>query len=572
MDKIKSLYDLWCERATDKAISDELNAIKGDNEAILDRFYRELDFGTAGLRGVIGAGTNRMNIYTVGRATQGFAEYILTVAKNKSVAIGYDSRINSDVFSKTAATVFAANGIKVWLYPVLVPTPMLSFAVRELGCDAGVVVTASHNPSKYNGYKAYGPDGCQLNTEASKEVLGYVEKVDTFDGVKKVDFDEAVNSGMIEFIGNDVFEKYYENVMAQSVNPEILKSAGLKIIYTALNGSGNIPVRTVLGRMGVNDITIVPEQELPDGNFPTAPYPNPEIREAFTLALDLAKKVEPDLLLATDPDCDRVGIAVRDGDDYTLMSGNEVGAIMLYYLLNQRTEKGTMPTNPLMVKTIVTSRLCDKIAADYGCEVVDILTGFKYIGEQIGILEAKGEEDRYIMGFEESYGYLVGSYVRDKDAVIGSLMICEMAAFFKKQNKTLIDVLDELYEKYGVFMHKQMSFAFEGAEGMKIMADTMASLRTNPPKKIAGMTVTKVCDYETRIATFTESGNSEAINLPKSNVLAYTLAGGAEAIVRPSGTEPKIKIYLTATADSTENADNLMNQLEKAAKPLLGIN
>ncbi|MBQ2296091.1 MAG: phospho-sugar mutase, partial [Clostridia bacterium] len=493
-------------------------------------------------------------------------------AKNKSVAIGYDSRINSDVFSKTAATVFAANGIKVWLYPVLVPTPMLSFAVRELGCDAGVVVTASHNPSKYNGYKAYGPDGCQLNTEASKEVLGYVEKVDTFNGVKTIDFDEAVKSGMIEFIGNDVFEKYYENVMAQSVNPEILKSAGLKIIYTALNGSGNIPVRTVLSRMGVNDITIVPEQELPDGNFPTAPYPNPEIREAFTLALDLAKKVEPDILLATDPDCDRVGIAVKDGDDYTLMSGNEVGAVMLYYLLSQRTEKGTMPSNPLMVKTIVTSRLCDKIAADYGCEVIDILTGFKYIGEQIGILEAKGEESRYIMGFEESYGYLVGSYVRDKDAVIGSLMICEMAAFFKKQNKTLIDVLNELYEKYGVFMHKQMSFAFEGAEGMKIMADTMASLRTNPPKEIAGMTVTKVCDYETRIVTLTESGKSEAINLPKSNVLAYTLSGGAEAIVRPSGTEPKIKIYLTATADSTENANNLMNKLEKAAKPLLGIN
>ncbi len=572
MDKIKSLYDLWCERATDKAILDELNSIKGDDEAILDRFYRELDFGTAGLRGVIGAGTNRMNIYTVGRATQGFAEYILTVAKNKSVVIGYDSRINSDVFSKTAATVFAANGIKVWLYPVLVPTPMLSFAVRELGCDAGVVVTASHNPSKYNGYKAYGPDGCQLNTEASKEVLGYVENVDTFDGVKKLDFDEAVKSGMIEFIGNDVFEKYYENVMAQSVNPEILKSAGLKIIYTALNGSGNIPVRTVLSRMGVNDITIVPEQELPDGNFPTAPYPNPEIREAFTLALDLAKKVEPDILLATDPDCDRVGIAVKDGDDYTLMSGNEVGAVMLYYLLSQRTEKGTMPINPLMVKTIVTSRLCDKIAADFGCEVIDILTGFKYIGEQIGILESKGEENRYIMGFEESYGYLVGSYVRDKDAVIGSLMICEMAAFFKKQNKTLIDVLNELYEKYGVFMHKQMSFAFEGAEGMKIMADTMASLRTNPPKEIAGMAVTKVCDYETRIATDTESGKSETINLPKSNVLAYTLSGGAEAIVRPSGTEPKIKIYLTAIADSTENADNLMKQLEKAAKPLLGIN
>ncbi|MBQ2816139.1 MAG: phospho-sugar mutase [Clostridia bacterium] len=572
MDKIKSLYDLWCERATDKAILDELNSIKGDDEAILDRFYRELDFGTAGLRGVIGAGTNRMNIYTVGRATQGFAEYILTVAKNKRVAIGYDSRINSDVFSKTAATVFAANGIKVWLYPVLVPTPMLSFAVRELGCDAGVVVTASHNPSKYNGYKAYGPDGCQLNTEASKEVLGYVEKVDTFDGVKKLDFDEAVKSGMIEFIGNDIFEKYYENVMAQSVNPEILKSAGLKIIYTALNGSGNIPVRTVLSRMGVNDITIVPEQELPDGNFPTVPYPNPEIREAFTLALDLAKKVEPDILLATDPDCDRVGIAVKDGGDYTLMSGNEVGAVMLYYLLSQRTEKGTMPINPLMVKTIVTSRLCDKIAADFGCEVIDILTGFKYIGEQIGILEAKGEENRYIMGFEESYGYLVGSYVRDKDAVIGSLIICEMAAFFKKQNKTLIDVLNELYEKYGVFMHKQMSFAFEGAEGMKIMADTMASLRSNPPKEIAHMTVTKICDYETQVATDTESGKSEAINLPKSNVLAYVLSGGAEAIVRPSGTEPKIKIYLTAIADSTENADSLMKELEKAAKPLLGIN
>lgn len=571
MNNINELYKLWCEKATDKEISDELNAIKGDDEAILDRFYRNLEFGTAGLRGVIGAGTNRMNIYTVARATQGFAEYINSVAENPTVAIAYDSRINSDVFSETAACVFAANGIKVYLYPVLVPTPMLSFAVRELGCDAGVVVTASHNPSKYNGYKAYGSDGCQLGTEASKAVLDLVEKVDTFGGVKKLDFNEALNSGKIEYIKDEVFEKYYENVMAQSVNPEILKNAGLKIIYTPLNGAGNVPVRTVLDRMGVKDITIVKEQEMPDGNFPTAPYPNPEIREAFKLALELADTVKPDLLLATDPDSDRVGIAVKNGDEYTLMSGNEVGSVMLYYLLSQRTEKGTMPENPIAVKTIVTSRLCDKIAADYGCEMVDILTGFKYIGEQIGLLEAKGEQGRYIMGFEESYGYLVGTYVRDKDAVVGSMMICEMAAYFKTLGKTLIDVLNELYEKYGMFLHKQLSFAFEGAEGMKIMDSTMAFLRENPPSVIAGTEVVKVCDYGVSVATDLISGEKTVIKLPKSDVLAYSLSGGAEVVVRPSGTEPKIKIYLTAIGESKCAATELMAKLESAAKPLLGI-
>ncbi len=571
MNNIKELYSLWCEKATDKAIADELAQIKGDDEAILDRFYRNLEFGTAGLRGVIGAGTNRMNIYTVARATQGFAEYINSVNENPKVAIAYDSRINSDVFSKTAACVFAANGIKVYLYPVLVPTPMLSFAVREIGCDAGVVVTASHNPSKYNGYKAYGADGCQLGTEASKAVLGLVENVDTFGGVKKVDFDEALSLGKIEYIGDEVFEKYYQNVIAQSVNPDLLKNAGLKVIYTPLNGAGNIPVRTVLDKMGVKDITVVKEQELPDGNFPTAPYPNPEIREAFKLALDLANSVKPDLLLATDPDSDRVGIAVKNGEEYTLMSGNEVGAVMLYYLLSQRTEKGTMPKNPIAVKTIVTTRLCDKIAADYGCEVVDILTGFKYIGEQIGLLEAKGEQDRYIMGFEESYGYLVGTYVRDKDAVVGSMMICEMAAYFKTQGKSLLDVLNEIYEKYGMYLHKQLSFAFEGAEGMKIMADTMTGLRTNPPKKIADMAVVKVSDYEKSEITDCENGEKSAIELPKSDVLAYSLAGGAEVIVRPSGTEPKIKIYLTSIGENKADANYLMSQLEAAAKPLLGI-
>ncbi len=571
MENINQIYDLWCKRATDPAIAAELNAIKGDDDAILDRFYRNLEFGTAGLRGVIGAGTNRMNIYTVARATQGFSEYIRGISERPSVAIAYDSRINSDLFSKTAASVFAANGIKVWLYPVLAPTPMLSFAVRELHCDAGVVVTASHNPSKYNGYKAYGSDGCQLNTEASKKVLSLVEQVDIFDGVKSLDFDAAVADGIIEYIGNDVFEKYYENVMKQSLDPSLLAQSELKVIYTPLNGAGNIPVRTVLGRMGIKDITVVPEQELPDGNFPTAPYPNPEIREAFACALKLAESVKPDLLLATDPDSDRVGIAVKNGDDYTLMSGNEVGAVMMYYLLSRRTEMGTMPKNPIVVKTIVTTRLCDRIAADYGCKVIDILTGFKYIGEQIGLLEAKGEESRYIMGFEESYGYLVGTYVRDKDAVVGSMMICEMAAYYKKQGKTLLDVLDMLYEKYGVFRHKQLSFTFEGAEGMKIMADTMQSLRTTPPAAIAGARVRRIADYGSSITVDCENGSTGVINLPKSDVLAYSLENEAEVIVRPSGTEPKIKVYLTSTAATVTDADSYMKQLESEAKPLLGI-
>ena len=443
---VNEKYKLWCEKAVgDPDLIKELERIDGNSEAISDAFYKDLEFGTGGLRGVIGAGTNRMNIYTVGKASQGLAAYVNSVSQNGRIAVAYDSRIKSDLFAKTAAAIFAANGIKVYIYKELMPTPMLSFAVRRLKCDAGVVVTASHNPAKYNGYKAYGPDGCQLGLEAADYVLSIMNKVDIFDDVKTIDFDTAVAEGKIEYIGEDIIEEYLNCVLACRVAPEAdVKS--LNVIYTPLHGSGNKPVRSILKKIGVTDVTVVPEQELPDGNFPTAPYPNPEIRQAFECALKLADELKPELLLATDPDCDRVGIAVRDGEEYKLLSGNDVGALLLDFVLARRKENGTLPENPLAVKTIVTTELCRKIAEGYGCELVDVLTGFKFIGEQITMLEANGEENRFVFGFEESYGYLGGTYVRDKDAVIASMLICEMVAYYKAQGKNLIEVLDGLYK------------------------------------------------------------------------------------------------------------------------------
>ncbi len=564
-------YKLWCEKAVgDPDLVKELESIKDNAEAISDAFYKDLEFGTGGLRGVIGAGTNRMNIYTVGKASQGLAAYVNSVSEKGSIAIAYDSRIKSDLFAKTAASIFAANGIKVYIYKELMPTPMLSFAVRRLKCDAGVVVTASHNPAKYNGYKAYGPDGCQLGLEAADYVLSIMNKVDIFDDVKTLDFNTAVAEGKIEYIGEDIIEEYLNCVLACRVAPEAdVKS--LNVIYSPLHGSGNKPVRSILKKIGVTNVTVVPEQELPDGNFPTAPYPNPEIRQAFECALKLANEIKPELLLATDPDCDRVGIAVRDGEEYKLLSGNDVGALLLDFVLARRIQNGTLPKNPLAVKTIVTTELCRKIAENYGCELVDVLTGFKFIGEQITMLEAKGEENRFVFGFEESYGYLGGTYVRDKDAVIASMLICEMVAYYKAQGKNLIEVLDGLYKKYCYYICAQKSFTCEGESGMKQIKGIMESLRTDTPKEINSSKVVKFDDYETSVSRDLKNGNETKITLPRSNVLCFYMEDGCSLMVRPSGTEPKIKLYIGAVGKTYSEAEANLGGLTDIGTKLLGF-
>ena len=568
---VNEKYKLWCEKAVkDADLVKELESIKGNEEAISDAFYKDLEFGTGGLRGVIGAGTNRMNIYTVGKASQGLAAYVNSVSENGRIAVAYDSRIKSELFAKTAASIFAANGIKVYIYKELMPTPMLSFAVRRLKCDAGVVVTASHNPAKYNGYKAYGSDGCQLGLEAADYVLSIMNKVDIFDDVKTVDFDKAVAEGKIEYIGDDIIEEYLNCVLACRVAPEAdVKS--LNVIYTPLHGSGNKPVRSILNKIGVTNVTVVPEQELPDGNFPTAPYPNPEIRQAFECALKLAEEIKPELLLATDPDCDRVGIAVRDGGEYKLLSGNDVGALLLDFVLARRTENGTLPKNPIAVKTIVTTELCRKIAENYGCELVDVLTGFKFIGEQITLLEKKGEENRFVFGFEESYGYLGGTYVRDKDAVIASMLICEMVAYYKSQGKNLIEVLDGLYKKYGYYICSQKSFTCEGESGMKQIKGIMESLRNDPPAEINGSAAVKFDDYEASVSRDLKNGGEKKITLPRSNVLCFYMEDGCSLIVRPSGTEPKIKLYIGAVGHTSSEAENKLQGLTESGTKLLGF-
>ncbi len=544
------LYSLWCENAKeDPDLQQELAQIKGDNEAISDRFYRDLEFGTGGLRGVIGAGTNRMNIYTVRRATQGFADYLNQEYKNPSVAISYDSRIKSDVFSKAAAEVFAANGIKVHIYKELMPTPCLSFAVRALKCQGGIMVTASHNPAKYNGYKAYGEDGCQITLRGAEIIIEKINSLDIFNGVKTSSFDEEVAKGNISYIGDDVIEDFYKNVLAEGINTDLCASSGLKVVYTPLNGTGNKPVREILKRIGITDVTVVKEQENPDGNFTTCPYPNPEIHEALKVGLDYCNKVQPDLLLATDPDCDRVGIAVPDGNGgFALFTGNEVGAMLLEYICGQRTKKGTMPKDPVAVKTIVTTDIVNLIAKDYGVEIIEVLTGFKFIGEQIGLLESKGEENRYIFGFEESYGYLSGGYVRDKDAVNASMLICEMAAYYRTQGITLMQARENMYKKYGMFLQTLYSFEFEGAAGMNRMNEIMTELRTSHPAEIGGLKVERFEDYKASTAKNILTGEVTELTLPKSNVLAFYLENGCKAIIRPSGTEPKIKTYITARA------------------------
>ena len=545
--------DLWLARAgEDPDLTAELEAVKTDADAVTDRFYRDLEFGTGGLRGVIGAGTNRMNIYTIRRATQGLADYINAEGLPKKVAIGHDSRIKGELFSREAARVLAANGITAYLYPRLEPTPALSWAVRYLGCGAGICVTASHNPAKYNGYKVYGADGCQITLEAAAKVLAAIGQHDYFDSPKLVDYDEAVAAGTIQAIPDQCLSDFVDAVLALRPGNDVSK---LKLVYTPLNGSGLEPVRMLLDRMGVTQVTVVPEQEKPDGNFPTCPYPNPEIREAMETGLRLCDTVHPDLMIGTDPDCDRMGAAVPDGrGGYRLITGNEMGVLLFDYICRTRLANGTMPKDPVAVTTIVSTDMATPIAKKYGVELRRTLTGFKFIGEQIGRLEAEGHVGRYIFGFEESYGYLSGGHVRDKDAVNAVMLACEAAAWYAAQGMSLLDAVNALYKEFGFYRNALKSYTFEGESGMHTMQGIMAKLRAEVPFVIAGYGVDKVVDYQ-----------NDDTGLPKADVLEYRLENGAKLMVRPSGTEPKIKVYLSAVADSEAAADAINEQMGSTA-------
>ena len=554
-------YQRWLAAdLEDAALTEELKSIAGNDNEIKERFAVSLKFGTAGLRGILGAGTNRMNIYVVRQATQGLANWVKTQGGNQLVAISYDSRINSDVFAKTAACVLAANGIRVRIYDALMPVPALSFATRYYKANAGIMVTASHNPAKYNGYKAYGPDGCQMTDEAADAVYAQIQSTDVLTGAKFMDFEEGIKAGLIEYVGEDCKEALYDAIKACAIRPDLCKTAGLKLVYSPLNGSGLVPVTRILSDMGIDDVTIVPEQKYPDGNFPTCPYPNPEIFEALRLGLELAEKTDADLMLATDPDADRVGIAIRcPNGTYELVSGNEVGVLLLDYIAAGRLETGTMPKNPVAVKSLVSTPLADAVAESYGVEMRNVLTGFKWIGDQIARLEANNEADRFILGFEESYGYLAGPYVRDKDAVVASMLICEMAAYYRSIGSSIKARLEEIYAKFGRYLNLVDSFEFPGLSGMDKMNEIMASLRQNPPAELGGYAVKSAVDYKDTAAT----------GLPAANVLLYRLEGGATVIVRPSGTEPKIKTYFTTLGKDLAEAQAQKDVLAAALKPIL---
>ena len=547
-------YRRWCELAKgDSDVENELAAIADDETKIEDAFYRDLTFGTGGLRGVIGAGTNRINIHTVAKASQGLADYVIKnfAEADRKIAVSYDSRVKSDLFSKVAAGVFAANGIKVYIYTELMPTPCLSYAVRTLKCSAGIMVTASHNPSKYNGYKVYGADGCQITTEAAETILAEIEKLDIFEDVKTSDFETGIANGSIEYISEDIYTNFIEEVKKQSVlskNENINKDVA--IVYSPLHGACLKPVLRTLKECGYTNITVVKEQEEPDGTFTTCPYPNPEIKEAMSLGVDYAKKYNADLLLATDPDCDRVGIAVKnDKGKYQLLSGNETGMLLLDYICKKRTENGAMPDNPVFMKTIVTIDMAERIASDYGVHTVNVLTGFKFIGEQIGLLEQQGRENSYIFGMEESYGYLSGSYVRDKDAVDGAFLICEMFAYYKTRGISLIEKLNELYQKYSYCLNTLHFYEFEGSAGFAKMQKIMQDFRGNITK-FGNKKIIKVLDYSKGLD-----------GLPKSDVLKFMLEDNCSVVVRPSGTEPKLKTYLSVTADTMQEATEAEKQI-----------
>lgn len=549
--------NLWLERAgEDPDLIAELQSVRGDEKAVSDRFYRHLAFGTGGLRGVLGAGTNRMNLYTVRRATQGLADYLNASGLPKSVAIAHDSRIKGDLFAREAARVLAANGITAHLYPRLEPTPALSWAVRYLHCGAGICVTASHNPAQYNGYKVYGADGCQITPEAAEKVLAAMEKTDCFDGVKLADYDAAAAEGKIRLIGDECLDAFVDAVLALRPGNDV---SHLKLVYTPLNGSGLECVKKLLAKMGVTALTVVPSQEAPDGHFPTCPYPNPEIREAMEEGLRLCDQVKPDLLIGTDPDCDRMGAAVPDGKGgYRLITGNEMGILLLDYLCRTRAARGAMPQAPVAVTTIVSTDMATPVAESYGVDLRRTLTGFKYIGEQIGLLEAEGHPDRYLFGFEESYGYLSGSHVRDKDAVNAVMLACECAAWYAGQGMTLLDAMNALYEKFGFYRNGLLSKAFEGQDGMAAMDGLMKSLRTAPPAEIAGWKVAGMVDYL-----------NDNTGLIPSDVLEFRLEEAGKVIVRPSGTEPKLKVYLSVRGTGEDDAQARLEKLSQGAQALL---
>ena len=563
---VRAELERWIANVSDEELAAELAEMKkavdaGDDSAAVDAFFQDLAFGTAGLRGTLGAGTNRMNIYTVGRATQGFADYLNANFENPSVAIARDSRNKGELFVQVTASILAANGIVAHVYPKISPVPTLSFAVRDLGCSGGICMTASHNPAAYNGYKAYGPDGCQITSEAAKAISASIANTDAFSGVKTMGFDEAVASGMVKWIDDAVLERYYDAVLSKSVSSlsaEQVAEAPLKLVYTPLNGTGLIPVTTVLERAGITDITVVPEQREPNGDFPTCPYPNPEIREAMQKGIDLCEEVHPDLLLATDPDADRVGVACKDGDDYTLLTGNEMGVLLLDYIARMRSERGEDLSDKVAVTTIVSSAMVDALAAEYGFELRRCLTGFKYIGDIITELSDAGQVDRFIFGFEESYGYLSGDHVRDKDAVNASLLICQMAQDYKLRGMNLAQAMRALYEKHGWWLNRTASVSFPGAAGAETMRGIMAKLREQAPSELAGRAVEAVVDYEGGVN-----------GLPSANVVEFDVEGGNKVIVRPSGTEPKIKLYVFAKDADRAAADALLDALEAAGRELL---
>ena len=563
---VRAELERWTANVSDEELAAELAEMKkaadaGDDSAAVDAFFQDLAFGTAGLRGTLGAGTNRMNIYTVGRATQGFADYLNANFENPSVAIARDSRNKGELFVQVTASILAANGIVAHVYPKISPVPTLSFAVRDLGCSGGICMTASHNPAAYNGYKAYGPDGCQITSEAAKAISASIANTDAFSGVKTMGFDEAVASGMVKWIDDAVLERYYDAVLSKSVSSlsaEQVAEAPLKLVYTPLNGTGLIPVTTVLERAGITDITVVPEQREPNGDFPTCPYPNPEIREAMQKGIDLCEEVHPDLLLATDPDADRVGVACKDGDDYTLLTGNEMGVLLLDYIARMRSERGEDLSDKVAVTTIVSSAMVDALAAEYGFELRRCLTGFKYIGDIITELSDAGQVDRFIFGFEESYGYLSGDHVRDKDAVNASLLICQMAQDYKLRGMNLAQAMRALYEKHGWWLNRTASVSFPGAAGAETMRGIMAKLREQAPSELAGRAVEAVVDYEGGVN-----------GLPSANVVEFDVEGGNKVIVRPSGTEPKIKLYVFAKDADRAAADALLDALEAAGRELL---
>lgn len=555
----KTEYKRWLSNViADIDVVAELNAM--EESQIEDAFYRNLAFGTGGLRGVIGAGTNRMNIYTVAKTSQGLTNYLKKNFEEPSVVIGYDSRIKSDVFAKVAAGVFAANGVKVYIWPELMPVPTVSFATRHLETSAGVMITASHNPSKYNGYKVYGADGCQITTEAAENVLEEIEKLDIFVDVLNSDFGTGVKSGMIQYIADDVYTAFVEEIKKQSVLFGDKVNKDVAIVYSPLNGTGLKPVTRVLYEMGYTNITVVPEQKQPDGNFPTCPYPNPEIKETMALGMEYAKKCNADLLLATDPDCDRVGIAVKNKvGKYELLTGNQVGLLLLDYICGQRVKHGEMPVDPVMVKTIVTMEMGEQIANHYGLRTINVLTGFKFIGEQIGKLEKQGKADSYVFGFEESYGYLTGTYVRDKDGVDGAYMICEMFSYYKTQGFSLLERLDELYHTYGYCMNTLHSYEFDGSAGLAKMQNIMQTFRKGITK-FGDKKVVKLLDY------------TEALGgLPKSDVLKFLLNDHCSIVVRPSGTEPKLKIYISINAENRETAERIEGELLKCVEQILKV-